>query len=50
MMIKNARHAAAAFALALVAIPGAHHNDLRWVAGARSGQALRDFEASLRGR
>jgi abhydrolase domain-containing protein 17 len=34
----------------LVAIPGAHHNDLMWVAGARYGQALRDFEASLRGR
>jgi abhydrolase domain-containing protein 17 len=33
-----------------VAIPGAHHNDLMWVAGARYGQALRDFEASLRGR
>jgi fermentation-respiration switch protein FrsA (DUF1100 family) len=33
-----------------VAIPGAHHNDLIWVAGARYGQALRDFEASLHGR
>ena len=33
-----------------VAVPGAHHNDLMWVAGARYGQALRDFEASLRGR
>ena len=33
-----------------VAIPGAHHNDLMWVAGARYDQALRDFEASLRGR
>jgi abhydrolase domain-containing protein 17 len=33
-----------------VVIPGAHHNDLMWVAGARYGQALRDFEASLRGR
>ncbi|HZE36865.1 MAG TPA: alpha/beta hydrolase [Candidatus Eisenbacteria bacterium] len=33
-----------------VAIPGAHHNDLMWVAGARYGQALRDFEALLRGR
>jgi len=33
-----------------VAIPGAHHNDLLWVAGARYGQALRDFEATLRGR
>jgi abhydrolase domain-containing protein 17 len=33
-----------------VAIPGAHHNDLMWVAGARYGQALRDFEDLLRGR
>jgi fermentation-respiration switch protein FrsA (DUF1100 family) len=33
-----------------VAIPGAHHNDLMWVAGARYGQALRDFEERLRGR
>jgi abhydrolase domain-containing protein 17 len=33
-----------------VAIPGAHHNDLMWVAGARYGQALGDFEALLRGR
>ena len=33
-----------------VAIPGAHHNDFIWVAGARYGQALRDFEALLRGR
>jgi len=33
-----------------VAIRGAHHNDLLWVAGARYGQALRDFEALLRGR
>jgi len=33
-----------------VAIPAAHHNDLMWVAGARYGQALRDFEALLRGR
>jgi hypothetical protein len=33
-----------------VAIPDAHHNDLMWVAGARYGQALRDFEASLRAR
>jgi hypothetical protein len=33
-----------------VAIPGAHHNDFMVVAGARYGQALRDFEALLRGR
>jgi abhydrolase domain-containing protein 17 len=33
-----------------VAIPGAHHNDLIWVAGARYGQALRDFGELLRGR
>lgn len=33
-----------------VAIPDAHHNDLLWVAGARYGQALRDFEVLLRGR
>jgi len=33
-----------------VAIPGAHHNDFMWVAGTRYGQALRDFEALLRGR
>jgi fermentation-respiration switch protein FrsA (DUF1100 family) len=34
----------------LVAVPGAHHNDFVWVAGPRYGQALRDFEALLRGR
>jgi len=33
-----------------VAIPGAHHNDFMWVAGARYAAALRDFEALLRGR
>ena len=33
-----------------VAIPGAHHNDFMWVAGARYAAALRDFEAGLRGR
>jgi len=32
-----------------VAIPGAHHNDFMWVAGARYGRALRDFEALLNG-
>ena len=32
-----------------LAIPNARHNDLMWVAGARYGQALRDFEALLRG-
>jgi fermentation-respiration switch protein FrsA (DUF1100 family) len=35
---------------AFVAIPGAHHNDFMWVAGARYAAALRDFEALLRGR
>lgn len=35
---------------AFVAIPGAHHNDLMWVAGSRYGQALREFEARLRAR
>ncbi|MDO8474685.1 MAG: alpha/beta hydrolase [Candidatus Rokubacteria bacterium] len=34
----------------LVVIPGAHHNDFMWVAGARYAAALRDFEALLRGR
>ena len=34
----------------LVVIPGAHHNDFVWVAGARYAAALRDFEALLRGR
>jgi fermentation-respiration switch protein FrsA (DUF1100 family) len=33
-----------------VGIPGAHHNDFMWVAGARYAAALRDFEALLRGR
>ena len=33
-----------------VAIPGAHHNDFMWVAGARYAAALRDFETLLRGR
>jgi len=33
-----------------VAVPGAHHNDLMWVAGPRYGRALRDFEARLDGR
>lgn len=33
-----------------VPIPGARHNDLMWVAGARYAAALRDFEALLRGR
>ena len=32
-----------------VSIPGAHHNDFMWVAGARYAAALRDFEALLRG-
>lgn len=34
----------------LVVIPGAHHNDFMPVAGARYAEALRDFEALLRGR
>jgi fermentation-respiration switch protein FrsA (DUF1100 family) len=34
----------------LVVIPGAHHNDFMWVAGARYAAALRDFEALLRAR
>jgi fermentation-respiration switch protein FrsA (DUF1100 family) len=34
----------------LVTVPGAHHNDFMWVAGDRYRQALRDFEALLRGR
>jgi len=34
----------------MVVIPSAHHNDFMWVAGARYGAALRDFEALLRGR
>jgi abhydrolase domain-containing protein 17 len=33
-----------------VVIPGAHHNDFMWVAGARYAAALHDFEALLRGR
>lgn len=33
-----------------VAIPGAHHNDLTWVAGARYTQALTEFGGLLRGR
>ena len=37
-------------AVALVVIPGAHHNDFMWVAGARYAAALRDFEVLLRGR
>ena len=32
-----------------VSVPGAHHNDFMWVAGARYATALRDFEALLRG-
>jgi alpha-beta hydrolase superfamily lysophospholipase len=32
-----------------VAVPGAHHNDFVEVAGPRYAQALRDFEARLRG-
>ena len=31
-----------------LAVPGAHHNDFLWVAGARYVTALRDFEALLR--
>jgi fermentation-respiration switch protein FrsA (DUF1100 family) len=31
-----------------LAVPGAHHNDFMWVAGARYVTALRDFEALLR--
>ena len=34
----------------LVVIPGAHHNDFMWVAGARYATALHDFEVLLRGR
>jgi fermentation-respiration switch protein FrsA (DUF1100 family) len=33
-----------------VSVPGAHHNDFMWVAGARYASALRDFEALLRAR
>ena len=33
-----------------VSVPGAHHNDFMWVAGARYARALRDFEALVRGR
>jgi abhydrolase domain-containing protein 17 len=33
-----------------VSIPGAHHNDFMWVAGARYAAALRDFEILLHGR
>jgi fermentation-respiration switch protein FrsA (DUF1100 family) len=33
-----------------VSVPGAHHNDLLWAAGARYPGAWRDFEALLRGR
>jgi len=32
-----------------VSVPGAHHNDFMWVAGARYATALRDFEALHRG-
>ena len=32
-----------------LAVPGAHHNDFMWVAGARYATVLRDFEALLRG-
>jgi fermentation-respiration switch protein FrsA (DUF1100 family) len=31
-----------------LAVPGAHHNDFMWIAGARYVTALRDFEALLR--
>ena len=34
----------------LLIMPGAHHNDFMWVAGERYAQALREFEALLRGR
>jgi fermentation-respiration switch protein FrsA (DUF1100 family) len=34
----------------LLVMPGAHHNDFMWVAAERYAQALREFEALLRGR